>query len=310
MPSLQLYLLKPLMRLMRRSQARFAVHDAEAFVRFRRRADRIADVWMRPPRGVPIAHTTVGGVPCDWLVPQGAPEDTVMLFLHGGGILFGWGSPHRRMVAYLAHFARLRTLGVAYRLAPEHRYPAAHDDCFAVYRAMVEQGRHVVLIGESSGGVLALATLLRAREAGLPPPPLCALISPTVDYGFEDVRIWETDDPFVPPTFPTAMHEHYIAGNDTRLPDLGPIYADLSGLPPLYVMTAEHDVLRCETERLVAAAEENGIETEVVYWPHVWHGWHVLLPQLPEATQAIKALGEAIRQRIGAFGLSQGDPPH
>jgi acetyl esterase/lipase len=146
--------------------------------------------------------------------------------------------------------------------------------------------------------VLALATLLRARKAGLPLGPVCAFISPTVDYGFEDARIWETDDPFVPPTFPITMHEHYIDGNDTRLPDLGPIYADLSSLPPLYVVTAEHDVLRCETERLAEAAKQYGIAVEIAYWPHVWHGWHVLLPQLPEATQAIRALGEAIRQHV------------
>jgi acetyl esterase/lipase len=288
-----------MMRLMRRSQVRFRVHNAEAFVRFRRRADRIADVFMRPPRGVAITRGSVGGVPCDWLVPEGAPADPVILFLHGGGILFGWGSPHRRMVSYLARFAGLRALGVRYRLAPEHRYPAAHDDCFAVYRALVEQGRRVVPVGESSGGVLALATLLRAREAGLPQPPLCTFISPTVDYGFEDARIWETNDPLVPPTFATTMHEHYVDGNDTRLPDLGPIYADLGGLPPLYVMAAEHDLLRGETERLAQTAREKGIEIEVIYWPHVWHGWHVFLPHLPEAMQAMRALGEAIRQRIG-----------
>jgi acetyl esterase/lipase len=287
-----------MMRLMYHAQARFKMRDAKAFVRFRQRADRLADLVMRPPRGVSIEGTTVGGVSCDRIVPEGAPQDPVLLYLHGGGILFGWGSPHRRMVSYLARFAGLRALGVRYRLAPEHRYPAAHDDCFAVYRALVEGGRHVVPVGESSGGVLVLATLLRAREARLPQPSLCVLISPTVDYGFEDERIWAAEDPFVPPAFVTGMHAHYIDGNDTRLPDLSPIYADLRGLPPLYVIAAEHDVLRGEMERLTRAARENGIEIEIVYWPHVWHGWHVFLPHLPEATEAIRALGETIRQHI------------
>lgn len=297
MPSLAFYLFRPLMRVMRWMQARFPVQDADAFVRFRRRADRLADLAMRPSRGVAVRRESVGGVAGDWFLPEGAPPDPVLLFLHGGGIVFTWGSPHRRLVSYLAKFAGLRTFGVDYRLAPEHVYPAAHDDCFCVYQALVSQGRRVVLVGESSGGVLALATLLRARAAGLGQPSLCALISPTVDYGFKDARIWESDDPFVAPGFVVEMHTHYVVGNDTTLPDLAPIGADLSGLPPLLVLVAEYDALRCETDRLVQAAERDGVELELVVWPRVWHGWHVLAPVLPEGTQALRALGEAIRRR-------------
>jgi acetyl esterase/lipase len=285
------------MRVLRRMQARFPLQDANALVRFRQRADRLADLAMRPPRGVTVQCETVAGVAGDWLLPEGAPPDPVMLFLHGGGLIFTWGSPHRRLVSYLAKFAGLRTFGVDYRLAPEHVYPAAHDDCFSVYQALMSQGRRVVLVGESSGGVLALATLLRARAAGLGQPSLCALISPTVDYGFTDAQVWESDDPFVAPKFAIGLHAHYVVGNDTTLPDLAPIGADLSGLAPLLVLVAEQDVLRCETDRLAQAAERYGVELDLVVWPGVWHGWHVLAPLLPEGTQALRALGEAIRQR-------------
>jgi acetyl esterase/lipase len=285
------------MRVVRRVQARFPVQDADTVVRFRQRADRLADVVMRPSRGVTVQRETVAGVAGDWLLPEGAPPDPVMLFLHGGGVVFTWGSPHRRSVSYLAKFAGLRIFGVDYRLAPEHVYPAAHDDCYNVYQAFVSQGRQVVLVGESSGGVLALATLLRAQAAGLGQPSLCALISPTVDYGFSDARVWESDDPFLAPKFALGLHAHYVVGNDTTLPDLAPIGADLSGLPPLLVLVAEHDGLRCETDRLVQAAERHGVELELVVWPRVWHGWHVLAPVLPEGTQALRVLGEAIRQR-------------
>jgi acetyl esterase/lipase len=285
------------MRVVRRIQACFPVQDADALVRFRHRADRLADLAMRPPRGVRVQRDSVAGVAGDWLLPEGAPPDPVMLFLHGGGIVFTWGSPHRRLVSYLAKFAGLRTFGVDYRLAPEHVYPAAHNDCYDVYQTFVSQGRQVVLVGESSGGVLVLATLLRARAAGLEQPLLCALISPTIDYGFKDARVWESDDPFVAPEFAIGLHAHYVVGNDTTLPDLAPIGADLSSLPPLLVLVAEHDVLRCETDRLVYAAERYGAELQLVVWPQVWHGWHVLAPVLPEGTQALRTLGEAIRQR-------------
>lgn len=295
MPSLQFYLFRPMLRIMRRAQARFPMQDVRAYVRFRQRSDRMADMAMRPPRGVTVENEAIGGVAGDWLIPGGAPEDPVLVFLHGGGILFTWGSPHRRMLAYLAKFAGLRAFGVDYRLVPEHLYPAAHDDCLTVYQTLTQQGKRVVLIGESSGGVLALATLLRAKAAGLPQPLLCALISPTVDYGFKDARIWQSDDPFIHPKFVVEMHRHYVAGNDTMLPDLGPIYADLSGLAPLVVLAAEHDVLRSEVERLADTAKRHTMEAEFVIWPHVWHGWHLFAPQLPEATQALKTLGGIIR---------------
>ncbi len=299
MPSIQFYLFKSVMRVMRWSQARVPVQNASMVVRSRRLADRMADVVMHPPSEVAVENTTIGGVAGDWLIPEGAPEDPVMVFLHGGGIVWTWGNPHRRMLANLAKFAGLRAFGVDYRLAPEHRYPAAHDDCFSVYKTLVEEGKQIVLIGESSGGVLALATLLRAKAAGLPQPPLCVLISPTVDYGFKDERIRQFRDSFIHPKFVVDLHKHYIAGNDTMLPDLGPIYADLSGLAPLYVLTAEHDMLRGESERLAETARQHNVEMELVFWPHVWHGWHLFAPQLPEATQSLKTLAEVIRQRMG-----------
>jgi acetyl esterase/lipase len=125
------------------------------------------------------------------------------------------------------------------------------------------------------------------------------LISPVVDYGFRDARIWYSDDVFAHPRFIVELHKHYLAGNDTRLPDLGPVYADLSGLAPLYVLVAEHDVLRGEAERLAEAAKQHDLAVELTLWPHVWHGWHLFAPQLPEATQALKMLGGVIRQQAG-----------
>ncbi len=300
MPSLRYYAFRSVMSVMRWQQARFPVQDVDAFVRFREQSDRMADRTMHPPKDVRVEKTTIGGVSGDWLIPPDAPEDPLIIYLHGGGILFGWSSAQRRMLGYLTRFAGLRAFGVDYRLMPGNPYPNAHDDCFAVYQALVEQGKRIIVLGESSGGVLTLATLLRAKAAGLPQPLLCALISPTVDYGFKDARIWTSGDPFIDPRYVVEMHKHYIAGNDTSLPDLGPIDADLSGLAPLLVMAAEHDALRGESQRLVEAAHRWNVPIEFISWPHVWHGWHLFAPQLPEATEALKAFADHIRQRVTA----------
>jgi monoterpene epsilon-lactone hydrolase len=298
MPSLQFYLFQPLMWAMRWRQAFFPIYNLDAVVRFRQLSDYMADLTTWLPCDVRVEQAQLGGVPGDWLHPSGAPADPVIVFLHGGSIVFTWGSPHRRMLAYLARFAGLSAFGVDYRLAPDHCYPAAHDDCFTVYKTLVEQGRQVILVGESSGGVLALATLLRAKAAGLPQPPLCLLISPTVDWGFKDERIWHYHDAFIHPRFCTEMHRHYIADHDTNLPDLSPIYADLRGLAPLYIMAGGRELLRGEAQRLAEAAQQQSVPVELHLWPHVWHGWHLLAPQLPEATQALQALGQIIRQRL------------
>lgn len=298
-PGPQLFLLRPVMAAMRGAQSRFPVHDGQAFVRFRRRAERMAGLILHPPRDVVVQNTSVSGVAGDWLIPDHAPEDPVMVFLHGGGIMFGWGSANRHILGYLAKFSGLRAFGVDYRLAPEYRYPAAHNDCFTVYQRLLQQGRRVILIGESSGGVLALATLLRARAAGLPQPPLCVLISPTVDYGFRDGRIWQYEDAFVHPRFAVEMHKHYTGANDTMQPDLGPVYADLTDLAPLVILVGERELLRGEAERLIEVAERCNIAVEHILWPRVWHGWHMFAPLLPEATNALKSLGHVIRQKVG-----------
>ncbi len=271
------------------------VEDADTLVRFRTRSENFADRWMRLPRDIRREISTVGGVTGDWLIPENAPENPVLVFLHGGGIIFGWRNSNRRILAAIAKFAGLRAFGVDYRLAPEHVYPAAHDDCFTVYKTLVQQGKQVVLIGESSGGVLALATLLRAKAEGLPQPPLCVLISPLADFRFEDARLWNSRDAFAHPGFVAGMHQHYIAGNDTRSPDFSPVDANLRGLAPIHLLAAEFDILRGEAERLAEAAKRHEVKMEVTFWPRVWHSWHGLVPQLPEATEALKMLGGVIR---------------
>jgi epsilon-lactone hydrolase len=298
MPSFQFHLFRPLMRLARWGQGIFPTQNVQAFVNFRKIADRVANALIRPPRDVQVVHESIGGVPGDWVIPADAPEDPVLLFLHGGGIAFGWNNPLRRELAFIARFSGLRAFGVDYPLIPEHCYPRAHDACFAVYKALLQQNHKVVLVGESSGAVLALAILLRVKAGGLTQPQLCALISPVVDYGFKDTRIWQQDDPFAHPRFVVEMHKHYIAGNDTGLPDLSPVEADLSGIAPLYVLVGENEIMRGEADRLAAAAQRYNVPIEIVFWPNVWHSWHALVPQLPEASLALQALGSAIRLRV------------
>jgi monoterpene epsilon-lactone hydrolase len=312
MPSIPFYFYRPLMRLSRWYQNRLAGRGINALLEFRQRSDWLADRFMSIPGGIQIRETHLGGVPASWLLPEVAAEDPVLLFFHGGSNIFTWGTPHRRLVSRLAIYAGLPVLGLDFRLAPAYPYPAAHDDCFKAYQALVEEGKGIVLVGESSGGMLALSTMLRAREAGLPQPLLAGFISPLVDYFGADLSIYQ--DAFVHPDFVTTLNNIYLDGYDLANTDCCPISANLQGLPPLYIMVGEREILRGETDRLVEKALQDGLEVEICLWPHVWHGWHVLAPQLPEATRALESFGRNIarivatntREEVESAGLDPG----
>lgn len=298
MPSLQYYLFKPLMRLARKAQGIFPVQDVNTVFRFRKNANIIANLAMRPPRDVIVINDSIGGVAGDWLIPTDAPENPVILFFHGGGIIFGWNNPLRRELAYITRFAGLRAFGVDYSLAPKYHYPVAHDECNKVYTDLIQSGKQIVLIGESSGAVLALATMLRAKKALISQPVLCVLISPVIDFGFSDGRIWQFNDAFAHPNFVIGIHKHYIAENEPSTHELSPINADLSGIAPLFVLAGENEIMRGEVDRLSEATEKYNIPMETILFQKVWHSWHALAPQLPEAMQGLKTIGSAIRRRI------------
>jgi len=259
---------------------------------------RISNPLTRLPTGVESAPGRVGDVGGSWLIPTGALDAPVIVYLHGGAFVTPLGGPFRVVAAYLAVSAGLRVFVPDYGILPEHVYPAAHEDCYSVYRDLVEQQREPIVVGDSTGGVLALSTLLRARAAGLPQPAVCVLLSPTVDFGFRDAAIWRANDPFVHPKFVIAGHAAYVHGNDASLPDLGPVYHDLRGLAPIHVLVGEHELLRTEVDRLKHAAQEQGVTIEVQTWPRMWHGWYVMADRLPEGRRALEDAGAVIRARV------------
>lgn len=259
---------------------------------------RISEPLTRFPPRVEMTSGSVGNIAGSWLTPLGAPRSPVILYLHGGAFVTPLVGPFRVVAAYLGLAAGMPVFAPDYRILPDHVYPAAHEDCFAAYRALVEQGLSPLLVGDSTGGVLALATLLRAREAGLPQPAICVLLSPTVDFGFRDPQVWRAKDAFVHPKFAIAGHAAYVDGNDVSLADLGPVYQDLRGLAPIHALVGEREMFRTEVDRLRHAAQEQGVTVEVMTWPRMWHGWYVMADRLPEGRRALERAGSLIRASV------------
>jgi monoterpene epsilon-lactone hydrolase len=151
--------------------------------------------------GVTLEPLSAGGVACTWIIPPGSPSDQVVLYLHGGGFVYGQTPPHLQMGAYLAHKTGARILMVDYRLAPKHPFPSALEDCITAYHWLLQQGipaRNIAVAGDSVGGNLTLTTLLKLRDEGTPLPSAAVCLSPVTDLSNKSEMRPAIKDPLLP----------------------------------------------------------------------------------------------------------------
>ena len=251
------------------------------------------------PDDVDCEPVDADGVPAEWVRVAGADENRVLFYLHGGGYTIGSLNTHRFLMQNLSRASGISVLGVDYRLAPEHPYPAAVDDSITAWQWMLSQGIDAgacVIGGDSAGGGLTLATLLRLRdsEASLPAAGVC--LSPWTDLA-SSVIATETknDDPMVTDEGLRTMAAAYVGDGDATDPLISPILADLAGLPPLLIQvgTAEHllEDSTVFTERARAA----GVEVSIEEWEDMIHVFQ-FFPSLAEAQQAIGKIGEFVNK--------------
>lgn len=240
-----------------------------------------AGLFTRPlPADIDPSTTTLGGRPALELrpaTPDPAGED-LLLYLHGGGFVVGSARATAHLPATLLRHLYGRAVSLDYRLAPEHAFPAAPDDCLAAYRELLDSGvdpRRLVLAGDSAGAALAVVTMARARDAGLPMPAAAVLFSPVADLTLSgaSVRTKDGTDPFFTPTDLRWLYDQYLSGADAAAPGASPVFADLTGLPPLLIQAGSSELLLDDAVRLAgrAAADEVPVTLEVApRQPHVY----------------------------------------
>jgi acetyl esterase/lipase len=240
----------------------------------------------------------------EWIVPPGAPQEKVILYIHGGGFFSGSCLTHRAHVAKFALGSGIKALLFDYRLAPEHPYPAAVDDCVTTYHWLLEQGylpANIVIGGESAGGTLTLATLVALRDQGMPLPGGGVSISPVTDLTCSApsfVNNFKKD--IAPLNSWTVWTQYYIADNDPGLPWLSPLKADLSGLPPLLLCIGTNEIHYDDTVNFAKKAAEQGTEVSLRVWEGMCHAFPILSPLFPEAKQAMAEICTFIKQRLYA----------
>lgn len=267
-----------------------------------RRLQRMGDTAVLMPSGVTREVTAVDGVPCEWIVPKDATKDRVLLYLHGGGFVFGWMNPHRQMVAHLAQAAGVRALCVDYRLAPEHPFPEPLDDCVTAYRWLLKQGvapEQIVIGGDSAGANLSLTTVLKLREIGEPLPAAIVCLSPPTDMSNRDEFFRGVTDPLLHPKATTFFRLSYLGENDPLNPLISPIYADLHGLPPLLIHAGGDEFLSHDAKLLTERAKEAGVDVQLKIYPRMWHVWQISLT-LEQSRESLAEIAQFIKVKLGA----------
>jgi acetyl esterase/lipase len=244
------------------------------------------------------------GVPAEWVVPDDCEAGRAVVYFHGGGFATGGAESARALSSHLARAMRARLLAVDYRLAPEDPYPAALDDAVAAYHFALAAGyapQDVALCGDSSGGGLVLSTLVALRDLGDPTPATAICMSPWTDLTLSGTSLQDNADadPMVSASTLALMADAYLADGDRRTPTASPLFADLAGLPPLLLQVGTSEMLRDDTMRFAARAQEAGVDVTVETWDDVFHVWHAYADLLPEARDAIARIGNYAERQLG-----------
>jgi epsilon-lactone hydrolase len=261
--------------------------------------------------GITITTAVSDGGPVEWLEPAEPVGPQVVLWFHGGGYVMGSRATVRSMVSHLVALAGIRAVTLDYRLAPEHPFPAAVEDGVAAYQWLLSEGlepAQIALGGDSAGGGLVLAALLAVRDRGLPLPAAGVCVSPWTDLTLSGPSLDANaaTDPQVSRDGLSELADHYLAGHDPSDPLASPLFADLTGLPPLLIHVGAVEGLLDDSTRIAVCAEAVGVDVTLECWEDMIHVWHAFAPGLPEAVAGLERVAEWLRERwpVGAASES------
>ena len=243
---------------------------------------------------VEIEPLTVAGVAAEWIRTPGS-SDRVVVYFHGGGYVMGSLNTHRELCSRISRSCKASVLNVDYRLAPENPYPAAVEDGVASYRWLLEQDTDpakILMGGDSAGGGLTLATLIKLKRDGIPLPAAGLLLSPWTDLAVtgESLASRAELDPMIDRKGITSLAQVYCGDQDSRDPLISPLYGDLTGLPPLLIQVGGAEVLYDDAARLAAKAESEGVSVDLQEWEEAFHVFQAV-STLPEAAEALARMG-------------------
>ena len=268
----------------------------------RRRIDDETGDQFPLPESLMVEPVITADFKGEWVKASGSRSDAVLLYLHGGAYVFCSPRSHRHLVAALSEATGIAAFALDYRLAPEHPFPASVEDSVATYRWLLDQGvapNRIVIAGDSAGGGLTLATMLKLRDADLPLPAAGICISPWAGLTMAGASYTANAEAIATRDRLAGYVKLYLPESvDVRHPLVSPVFADLTGLPPLLIQVGAAEPFYDDSIKLHEVANASGIESALEIWPEMIHVWHYFYPMLTEGRQAIARIGEFAKDKI------------
>jgi len=267
----------------------------------RKRIDEVGSVWP-VAADIKLTEADANGLPGEYSIAPGSDASRVLLYFHGGGYCSGSIRSHRRLVTEAGRAAGIRTLAVAYRLAPEHPFPAAYDDALAAWRFLRDQNvsaAHVAIGGDSAGAGLTVALINRLRDAHEELPACAWLISPWADLTMSGSTFSSKDaiDPLIHKQYLLELADAYLpAGMDRKDPRVSPLYGDLKGFPPTLIQVGSAETLLEDATRFAAVAGAADVRVNLEIWPQMIHAWPLWNAHLEAGHRALASAGNFIRE--------------
>lgn len=277
----------------------------------RKRLDEVGAVWSVAD-DVKLTAVDLSGIPAEYSVVPGSDLSRVLMFFHGGGYCSGSIKSHRRLVTEAGRAAKMRTLAVGYRLAPEHPFPAAYDDALTAWRFLRKQGiaaRNIAIGGDSAGAGLALGLISRLRDLHDELPACAWLISPWTDLTMSGSTLLTKAiaDPLIHKEYLNELASAYLPpGIDRKDPRVSPLYADFGNFPPMLIQIGSDETLLDDATRLAARAGAAAVAVTLEIWPHMIHAWPLWNARLEDGRRALASAGSFIRAHLrGQHKLDQ-----
>lgn len=269
----------------------------------RRRLEKIKRFIPGPSKA--NGRLDAGGLPALRLIVPASRPDRHILYLHGGGYTFGTPGHYRDFFWRIANATGARLLCPEYRLAPEHRFPAAVDDAVCAYRWLLAEGadpKRIAVMGDSAGGGLTFCTLLRLRDEGVPLPAAAVGLSPWTDLATTGPSMAANakSDPMLVPHQARFFARCYLGDADPRNPYASPLYGDLAGLPPSLIQVGGDEILLDDSVRMAERLRAAGCHVDLEVWPRMPHVWQLFARIVPEGRRAIDQIGKFVRRMTSA----------
>lgn len=270
---------------------------------FRNEANRSSKLFGKLPENISVVPEEIGELYAEWIEPTNDSRNKTILYFHGGGYVSGSCKGHRMHVGKVVKESGIGAFLFEYRLAPEHKYPAALEDSITAYKFLLEKGidpSKIVFMGDSAGGGLCLATLNKIKELGLPQPAAAVALSPWTDLtnSGETFTTHLHLEVLAPAESWTVFSQHYEGESDRTDPGMSPLYGDLTGLPPISIYVGAHETLLSDSTRYAEKAKAAGVDVKLTVGEELFHCYPICAPIFPEATEAMSEICGFLNQHI------------